>query len=142
MLCILNLHNVVCQLYLNLKNNLEKEGIKLYIISNNTGDRVSQYANSLGVEYLNSTRKPFSYKLKRFILEKGFINDECLLVGDQLVTDVPCGLGAGIRVMLTDPIVDRDQWTTRFNRLLDKPKRKRLINKGLIKHLTEEDYGK
>ena len=127
---------------IKLKEDLEKEDIKLFIISNNTGDRVSQYADKLGVKYLNSTRKPFGFKLRKFISQNGLNKDECLLVGDQLVTDVPCGLKAGIRVMLTDPIVDRDQWTTKFNRKLDRPRRKRLIKKGIIAHLKEEDYGK
>lgn len=127
---------------IKLKNELNNNNISLYIISNNTGTRVSMYSNELGVNYLSSTRKPFGYKLKKFILENNLDFDKCLLIGDQLITDVPCAIRTGIKVMLTDPITKKDQWTTRFNRLFDKPKRKRLIKKGIISHLKEEDYGK
>jgi len=55
-----------------------------------------------------------------------------MLVGDQLITDVLAGRGAHIRVILTEKIVKEDQWTTRFNRLLDYPIRRYLSKKGLL----------
>ena len=126
---------------INLKKELDENDIKLYIISNNTGERVSTYANKLGVKYLSSTGKPFGFKLKKYLLNEGLSLNECALVGDQLVTDIPCAKRAGIIAILTDPIVSRDQWTTRFNRKFDIPRRKRLIKKGIISHMKEEDYG-
>lgn len=117
--------------YLKVKD----AGLELVIVSNNRGKRVGNYATALGVKYLSSTRKPFGFKLKKFIEENGFNKAECILCGDQLITDIPCGRRAGIKTLLLDPISKKDQWTTRFNRLIDRPKRKRLIKKKLIKHL-------
>lgn len=125
----------------NYLKNLKLAGLNLIIISNNRGKRVSTYANALKVNYLSSTGKPFGFKLKKFILDNNLKFEECILCGDQLLTDVPCGLRAGIKTMLLDPISEKDQWTTRFNRLIDRPKRKKLIKKEKIKYL-EEIYGK
>ena len=58
--------------------------------------------------------------------------EETMLVGDQLMTDVLAGRGAHIRVMLTEKVVKEDQFTTHFNRLLDRPIRKHLKKKGKL----------
>lgn len=116
-----------------LKHNLDSEGIELIIISNNRGKRVSRYANALHVRFLSGARKPFSFKLRKFILINKINKDETMMIGDQLLTDVKCGIGAGLRVILVDKLVKEDQWTTRFNRLLDNPKRRRLLKKGYLR---------
>lgn len=110
--------------------SLIENGITPFIVSNNKGPRVSSYAKALGIEYMSSTGKPFARKIKRLIKEKNWNVDELMAVGDQMVTDVGMANKAGIRVILTDKIVKEDQWTTHFNRLLDRPLRRRHIRKG------------
>ena len=65
------------------------------------------------------------------------IKQEWALIGDQLITDVSCGKKSGILTILTEPIVKEDQWTTRFNRLIDRPMRKRLKKQGKLKRWEE-----
>ena len=125
---------------INLKEELETNNIKLIIISNNKGKRVSLYSNSLKVNYLANACKPFGNRLRRYLKDNNIPLEECLFVGDQLTTDVNCAKSIGVKVMLTDPLVKKDQLTTRFNRLFDKPRRKRLIKKGILNYLKEEDY--
>ena len=48
------------------------------------------------------------------------------------MTDIKSGNGAHIKTLLTEPIVKEDQWQTRFNRMFDKPVRKRLKKKNLL----------
>ncbi|MCX5775786.1 MAG: YqeG family HAD IIIA-type phosphatase [Firmicutes bacterium] len=122
-----------------LKEKLIAAGINVFIISNNHGPRVTAYATALGVEYLHSTRKPFAYKVKRLLKEKKYRPEETMLVGDQLITDVLCAKRAGIRVLLTEKIVTEDQWTTHFNRLLDRPIRRYLKKKGRLKEWMTND---
>ena len=55
-----------------------------------------------------------------------------MLVGDQLMTDTLAAKGAHIRIVLTEKIVKEDQFTTHFNRLLDRPIRKHLKKKGKL----------
>lgn len=115
-----------------LKKRLEALGIKIIVVSNNTVKRVSTYANALGVKYVGSLRKPFACKLKRFIKKMNVDVSKTMMIGDQLVTDVICGNGAGLRVILTEKLVKEDQWTTRFNRLFAEPHYKKLQKHNLL----------
>ena len=111
------------------------------IVSNNKAKRKSIYCDRLGVQGIFSCFKPFPNKIVKFIKELGYQKDEVVLVGDQLITDVLCGNNAKIRVILTEPIVKKDQWTTRFNRLIDRPIRKSMLKKGILEGVRI-DYGK
>ena len=79
------------------------------------------------------------YKLKKelaagslFLKEKGVPLENIMFVGDQLVTDVLAAKGAGLRIILTEKIVKEDQFTTHFNRLIDRPIRRHLRKKGKL----------
>ena len=63
--------------------------------------------------------------------------DETILVGDQLLTDVLMANKIGLKVILTEKIVKEDQWTTRFNRIREKGKRKKLCKLKLLKDWSE-----
>ena len=117
---------------IQLIEEIRKVGITPIVVSNNTGKRVSSYANALGVEYINSARKPFSGRLKKFLKGKDIKPEEAMLVGDQMMTDVLAARGAHLRMVLTEKIVKEDQFTTHFNRLLDRPIRKHLRKKGKL----------
>ena len=103
---------------------LQEHGITPVVVSNNSGKRVSSYADGLGVDFVWSARKPFPCKLKKEIEKRGMKLDEVMLVGDQMMTDVLAAKGAKIRVILTEKIVKEDQWTTHINRIFDRPIRK------------------
>ena len=113
-----------------LIRDIEAAGIKPVIISNNKGKRVSTYANDLNVEYINSAAKPFGFRIRKFIRDKGWNVEEMMFVGDQMVTDVAAAKRAGLRVILTDKIVKEDQWTTHFNRIFGRRIRKYHAKRG------------
>ena len=117
---------------IDLIADIKAAGITPVVVSNNTAKRVGQYAEKLGIDYLSSARKPFSRKLKNFLKERNVSPEEVMLVGDQLMTDVLAAKGAHIRVVLTEKIVKEDQFTTHFNRLLDRPIRAHLRRKGKL----------
>lgn len=116
-----------------LKQRLEENNIKMIIVSNNTGKRVTKYANELGVPFISSIRKPFASKLLAKLKELNIDLATTMMVGDQTVTDIACGNRAKIRTVLTDKIVKEDQPTTHFNRLFDRPIRKALKRKKLLR---------
>ena len=116
-----------------LKEGLTKLGIELIIVSNNTGARVQKYSKELGVRHFSSLAKPFSFKLKKIMKTANIKPEEVVMIGDQTVTDISCANGAKIKSILTDKLVEEDQPTTRFNRLFDKPLRKKLAKKNLLK---------
>ena len=117
---------------ISLIKAIKEQGIVPVVVSNNTAKRVGQYATALNVEFISSARKPFSRRIKKFLKEKGVSPEQSMLVGDQLITDVLAAKGAGIHVVLTEKIVKEDQFTTHFNRLLDRPIRKHLNKKGKL----------
>ena len=117
----------------DLVKRFQGAGLNLYILSNNHGPRVASYATKIGLPYLHSARKPFAFKVKKVLSDQKFQASETMLIGDQLLTDVLCAKHAHIRVLLTEKIVKEDQWTTLINRCLDRPLRRRLKKKGLLK---------
>lgn len=116
-----------------LKENLKKNGIEMIIVSNNHGERVKKYSEELGVRCFHSLAKPFAIRLKKILKKLSINKDEVILIGDQIVTDISCANGAKIKSVLTEKLVKEDQPTTRINRLLDNPLRKRLNKKNLLK---------
>ncbi len=120
-----------------LKKRLDEAGIRLLIASNNTGTRVHRFAEALGVEAACMLRKPFSGPLKKFLKNNNLKPVEVLLIGDQIVTDVTAGNGAGIRTVLTDPLRKKEPIWTTFNRMFDTPLRKKVDKKGYSKSWKE-----
>ncbi len=124
------------------KNNLNELGISLIVCSNNKGKRVNRFSSSLGVGYGSFLRKPFSGPLKRMMNEKGLNKESTLMVGDQIMTDVLCGNAIGLKVILTEPLGKKEPLWTKINRCFDKPIRKKMQKKGLLKSLKERIDGK
>lgn len=117
---------------IDLKKKLDNLGIKLIIISNNRPKRVKPYANALGVTYISKAGKPFKKKISRFLKENCYNLNEVMLIGDQLLTDIKCASRLKIKSILLEKLVEEDQWTTKINRLFDKPLRKRLRRKNAL----------
>ncbi len=115
----------------------KRNGLEVCILSNNTGKRVSLFAKDLGVEFASMMRKPFSGPLKRFLRTKNLDSNECIMVGDQIMTDVTACNGAGVRCILTEPLDSHEPPWTKFNRLFDRPKREKIKKKGLAKPWEE-----
>ena len=122
---------------MELISRINEAGITLIIVSNNTGKRVKRYAKELGVRCASGMAKPFSGKMKRFLQENGISKDEAILIGDQIMTDVVCGNGSGLRTILTKPLVKQEPPWTKFNRLFERPKRKKVEQLELAKDWRE-----
>lgn len=116
---------------------LKKEGLKVYVASNNTGKRVSTYCEKLNIEAASGLLKPFSFRLKKWIKKTGYKKEEVILVGDQIFTDVLSAKGANIDILLTKPLSPRDSVFTLLNRKLEKPIRDKIKKKKLSKHWEE-----
>ncbi|MBR6055748.1 MAG: YqeG family HAD IIIA-type phosphatase [Bacilli bacterium] len=113
-----------------LVKNLKEAGIDFYIASNNNSKRVSLYGKELGIKVFSGLMKPFSGPLKKLIEKQGFKKEEVVLIGDQVLTDVKAGNKAGIMTILTEPISKGDIIWTRFNRVFEKKKRKKILSEN------------
>lgn len=118
---------------LDLFDRLRKAGLQLIITSNNSRKRVSTYAGVLKAPYIHHVGKPFAWKVRRYLSKNRIAPQEALMIGDSLFTDVICAKRAHLRIILTEPLCKRDQPMTRFHRVLDKRKRKRMAQKGVFK---------
>lgn len=124
-----------------LKEELYNHGIEMYILSNNTGKRVGIYADELKVPYVSSIGKPFARGINKFLKSKNISKNEVMLVGDQLMTDIAAANRAKIKSLYVEKLVKEDQPTTRFNRIFERPIKKKLFKKNLIIDWKEKLYG-
>ncbi len=76
-----------------IENN-KKHGIKMMIVSNNTNQRVTDFAKILKLDFVANGKKPLSFGFRKAqkIMELPFSN--IAIVGDQIFTDI---LGANIK---------------------------------------------
>ncbi|MBE6142207.1 MAG: YqeG family HAD IIIA-type phosphatase [Erysipelotrichaceae bacterium] len=120
-----------------LISDLRENGITPIVVSNNKGKRVKSYADALNIEYVNSARKPFSFKLNKVIKIKNLNREKLLFIGDQMMTDVLACRGAHVRMILTEKLVKEDQWTTHINRLFGNRIRHYLKKRNKLKEWRE-----
>lgn len=113
-------------------NYLKRQGIEPIVISNNSKDRVGEYASKLKVRFLSRAFKPFSGRLLKFIADNDIDITKTMLIGDQIMTDLLAAKRANIRIVLTEKIVKEDQLSTHLNRLVDTPIRKHLIKNNKL----------
>lgn len=101
------------------KENCEKIGMKLVIISNNKEPRVKMFAEKLGVEYHSSAKKPLKKSYK--ILTRNYNPNDVVIIGDQIFTDIFGGNRMNFYTILVDVInYNNEQFKTRLNRFFEK----------------------
>lgn len=74
----------------------------------------------LPVEAIWRAGKPFSLKVLRFLKKRNLKPEKCVIVGDQLFTDVLMGKLFGFYTVKVEPISEREFVGTKFLRLLEK----------------------
>lgn len=117
--------------------NLKKEGIKLYILSNsNKKEKVKTVAEKLKIEYEYFGKKPLKIGFKK-VQEKLQEKPENIgVVGDQIFTDVIGGNRCKMFTILVDPIAEKDIWITLIKRPIEN------MIKEKYKKTKEGEYGK
>ena len=84
---------------------IKDAGFALYIVSNNSHkQRVSAYAEALGVPWKHMSAKPLTFKLRRAAREMGLKRREICSVGDKVRTDLIGGRLAGMKTLLVTPV--------------------------------------
>lgn len=101
---------------INKVNDFKNEGIEFIIMSNNYKHRVKRYADVLGVKYTYLLLKPLKFRLKYFLRKNKIDKDDCLLIGDQLFTDIALANKMNIKSLLVKPLTNKDQKFTTFRR--------------------------
>lgn len=112
---------------------LKEYGIELIIVSNNSEKRVKKYADSINIKYLYKCYKPFTKKINNYINNNNIDKENCIMIGDQILTDIKCGNKLKIKTLLVDDLVNSNQLVTRFNKFVAKNSLKKLKKQNLLK---------
>lgn len=106
---------------IELIRSIEKEGIKVYIVSNNRSKkRISAVAEKFSLPFVNIAMKPLPLGFIRAKLKLKVKFKECLVVGDQVFTDVLGANLCGMQSVLLEPIEVESGWTFKVRRHFEK----------------------
>lgn len=104
----------------NFFSMLQSEGFKVSLVSNNRGNRVEVFNKDLKLPAVSRAAKPSLRGLIKAMKLMGTDVATTAFVGDQLFTDVWAGNRMGVYSILVKPISDRDEWTVKLKRGLEK----------------------
>lgn len=95
-------------------------GFRVVVVTNNATPWAHEVASDLGVPCIARAGKPSPRGFLKALESLGTDKHATVVVGDQVFTDV---LGAklfGMKVILTEPIVTREQWWMRLLRFFER----------------------
>ncbi len=101
--------------------SLEKNGIRIALVSNNHAPRVREFNRTLGLLAFPDSGKPKKKMLLYAMEQLGVSKDETAMVGDQLLTDSYAGRHIGLPSIIVPPIHDKTNLFFRFKRLCERP---------------------
>jgi putative phosphatase len=97
-----------------------KRGLRVVIVSNNVRAWVEEVATHLKVSFVHKAAKPLPVGFGKALelLQTG--RKHTIVIGDQFFTDVLGAKLRGLTVILTDPIVQREDAVMRFVRRIER----------------------
>lgn len=87
---------------------LKDAGIRLAFLSNNDPPRVEPFAAKYGADFFCHAQKPMPDGYLALAKRFGCRPEECLVVGDQLFTDILGGNHAGMPTVIVTPICEEE----------------------------------
>ncbi|KRM90620.1 YqeG family HAD IIIA-type phosphatase [Liquorilactobacillus cacaonum] len=119
-----------------LRNWLElmnAEKIPVIVVSNNNKKRVAKAVEPFGLPFIARAMKPLTKGINEAKKQLNLEDNQIVLVGDQLLTDVAAANAAKIKSIWVKPIIETDAWNTRPNRIVEKFIKKNLQKNKRIK---------
>ena len=111
---------------------VKEHDMELVIVSNNIKSRVKKFADKLDVPFYANAKKPLRGAIQKIIKHYNVKPSECIMMGDQLVTDVLVANRCHIESILVQPMVSQDIAITKFNRILEKFLYSRLSHSNIL----------
>ncbi|MED1863165.1 YqeG family HAD IIIA-type phosphatase [Fictibacillus nanhaiensis] len=112
--------------------SIKEKGILITIVSNNTQHRVKSFSDPVGIPFIYSARKPMTKAFKRALKDMKLKNEQVVVIGDQLLTDVLGGNRIGLHTILVVPVASSDGFWTRFNRKIERIILSWMKRKGML----------
>lgn len=111
---------------------MRESGIQIVILSNNNEKRVHKFAEPLGIPYIYKARKPLGKAFQKALRTMNLPQEETVMIGDQLLTDIFGGNRAGFYTILVVPVAQTDGFATKFNRMVERKILNWFNKKGLL----------
>ena len=111
---------------------LSQRGITVTIVSNNNAERVSQFSETLNVDYIFKARKPMGKAFRHAQKRMQTKQTETVVIGDQMLTDVFGGNRSGLYTIMVVPVKSTDGFITKFNRMIERKLLSHFHKKGYI----------
>ena len=105
--------------------SMEKSGFRMIIISNNFKNRVQAFGSVFGLDTLSFAVKPLPVGYLRAARRLGVKHRECVIIGDQIFTDILGANLCGMKSVLLTPIEPEEGFTFRVRRSLERGLRKK-----------------
>ncbi|MBG9982576.1 YqeG family HAD IIIA-type phosphatase [Aerococcaceae bacterium DSM 111020] len=99
---------------------LRANGLGIYLLSNNNYDRVAKVAEPLQLNFTASALKPRGKHFRYAVKDLNVADENIVVIGDQLITDVLGANRRGLKSILVKPMVPNDNIFTWLNRTLEK----------------------
>jgi HAD superfamily phosphatase (TIGR01668 family) len=112
-------------------HELQKLGYTVYIVSNNYRDRVSAISKKFGLPFVSFALKPFPVGFAKARRTIGVGKDECLVVGDQVFTDILGANLGGMKSVLLTPIETEKSTSFKIRRYFESKLRPKYENLSL-----------
>lgn len=100
--------------------DLMLSGVKLYLLSNATPERVRFWCAQLGFAGKGLASKPIPRAFRRAARRMGLLPGQVAMVGDQLFTDVLGGNLAGMYTIMVRPLTDNALPHTKLTRRVER----------------------
>ncbi len=102
-------------------DKIRQAGLVPILASNALRQRAAAFAAELKIPFVPGTGKPFPFKIRKAIKKAGFTNQDTVLVGDQIFTDVLAARLVPVYAILVKPRFESEAWNVRIKRSLEKP---------------------
>lgn len=104
-------------------------GFRVVVVSNNYEKRVGPFAARLGLDHISFALKPLPSGYIRARRMLGMKSRECVIIGDQVFTDVVGANLCGMRSVLLEPLEPEDGLSFRVRRYFERGLREKFANR-------------
>lgn len=113
---------------------LSGAGFRVVIVSNNYKKRVAAFAGEFGLPYISFAVKPLPFGYIRAAKMLGLRCGDCVIIGDQVFTDVLGANLCGMKSVLLEPMEPEEGWTFRVRRHFERGLREKFkLREDVIK---------
>ena len=104
---------------------MNRAGFKLIVVSNNYASRVAPFVKKFDLPYITFAMKPFPFGYVKASKMLGVPHRECVIIGDQIFTDVTGANLCGMKSILLEPVEMEKGISIGLRRLWEKRIRKK-----------------